>query len=97
MKREPITLDLEGNIVPLEAKGLIYLCKYHYGPPARLEIKKTIYFQSPSECLEAYCNIPNPESQMACQTKSSSFQEELKKLHNRLNNQEYIDTLGDCL
>ena len=95
-----VILDIQGDIIPQGIKGIIYLCKYTHaqeGKEANLEVQNILYFSSPGMALQAYANIPNPESQVAFETKESSFKDELEKLHQKMNNQEWVNQLGNYL
>lgn len=98
-----VILDIQGDIIPEKVKGIIYLCKYtpekphNKGRLAKLEVINIMYFTSAGRALQSYAEIPNPESQVAYETKTSSFKEELEKLHQRMNDQEWVNQLGNYL
>jgi len=79
-----------------DTRGILYLC--HYDPQFRtIEVLRELQFTSEFKALEAYANIPNPESQIA----SGATQEELKKdliqLHRRLNDPDWVRDLENYL
>ena len=91
-----VLLDILGNIIPEETQGILYLCEYNHNQKT-LKVHRAIYFKEPYQALEAFANIPNPESQVAYKTKDKSFGEELKRLHEKMENPEWLRELGDCL
>lgn len=76
--------------------GILYLCEYTHEPPS-IKVVREIQFKSPFEALEAYSNIPNPESQMVSGNTQTKLFKELTSLHNNLNNPEWVKGLVDYL
>lgn len=76
--------------------GILYLCEYTYNP-ASIKVLREIQFESPSLALEAYSNIPNPESQLALGNTQTELFKELDSLHNNLNNPKWVKELAEYL
>ena len=47
-----------------ECRGLVYFCDYNYND-ATLYIIGCVQFESPSQAIMVYSEVPNPESQIA--------------------------------
>jgi len=91
---------ISGNDIHPKALGIVYLCEYTHakkGQPAKLKVVKGIQLGSKADAFNAYSNIPNPESQMACGNTREEFAKELEKLHNLMRDQEWVNGLGDYL
>lgn len=76
--------------------GILYLCEYNYTPPS-IKVVREIQFTSIFEALEAYANIPNPESQMVSGMDQQELFRELESLHKNLNDSEWVKNLADYL
>ena len=85
-----------GKELPIETRGVLYLCHYDYVLP-KLTVVAEVGFLSAFEALEAYANIPNPESQMASGRTQEEFEMELSKLHANMNDPEWVKELADYL
>jgi len=82
--------------IPEDTKGLVYICKYDREKET-LTVIKCLRFKEGFDALNAYANIPNPESEMAQGKTHEEFLIELKKLHARMSNKEYLKNLKDYL
>lgn len=82
--------------IETDTLAILYLCEYSYTPPS-IKVIREIQFKSPFEALEAYSNIPNPESQMASGKDRDKFFSELEILHKNLTNPKWIEELGNYL
>ena len=76
--------------------GILYLCYYDY-ETLTIQVKSEIQFESAFEALQAYANIPNPESQMASGKDKESLEKELTALHKKLNDPTWVAELADYL
>jgi len=76
--------------------GILYLCQYNYNPPS-IKVVREIQFESPFAALEAYANIPNPESQMVSGKTQVELFSQLESLHKNLNNPKWVEELADYL
>jgi hypothetical protein len=70
--------------------AVLYLCKLKKD---KLEVFRCIEFDDSFNALQAYSNIPNPESQMASGKDKKSFERELEILHERMLNPEWVKEL----
>ena len=84
------------NAIPENIRAALYLCRYDKEEKT-IKVVHEILFEEPFDALQAYCNIPNPESQMASGATHEAFKEELKVLHDKLNDEEWVEELADCL
>lgn len=92
---EPLTTK-SGKAIPEDCRGIVYLCDFNRKENT-LKITKELGFYTPGEALEAYANIPNPESQMASGKTFEAFAQELRALHKRMDDPEWIRDLGNYL
>ena len=49
--------------IPQSTRGILYLCKYNYND-STIKVEHEVLFDFAGSALEAYANIPNPESQL---------------------------------
>lgn len=91
-----VNMDILGNIIPEGTQGIVYLCEYNRDKET-LKVHRAIYFNNPSTALEVYSNIPNPESQVAIRTKLKSFEEELRELHQTMEDPKWLSELKEYL
>jgi len=82
--------------IKADTLGILYLCQYSYSPPS-IKVVREIQFTSPFEALEAYANIPNPESQMVSGKNQEELFNNLERLHKNLNDSEWVKNLADYL
>lgn len=87
---------ITGNEIPDACRGLLYLCEYDTYKP-ELKVIGEIAYKSSSDALEGYSNIPNPASQLAIGNSKEEFEMELNRLHDKMNNPEWVRDLGEYL
>jgi len=85
-----------GKEIPESTRGVLYLCKYTYDPPS-IKVKDEGFYLSPFGALDAYSNIPNPESQLATGETYEDLIADLKLLHIRMSDPGWLKDLGDAL
>lgn len=85
-----------GEEIRPETLGILYLCMYNYND-STIKVVREIQFDSPSDALEAYANIHNPESQLAAGATQDKMLQELEQLHKNLNNPEWVKNLAEYL
>ena len=85
-----------GNPIPEDTLGILYLCEYDRGNQT-IKVRGEVTFPSAFDALQAYCNIPNPESQMASGGTKEEFEKDLIILHGKLNDPEWVRELSDCI
>lgn len=76
--------------------GILYLCKYDYTDKT-IEVHGMLQFNNAFTALNAYANIPNPESQMASGKDRESFEKDLQELHAKLRDPEWVVELAEYL
>ena len=77
-------------------RGILYLCKYCHVSKTIL-VAREIQFDNPGDALNAYANIPNPESQIAMGRTELQFLDSLTTVHDNLNNPEWVKELANYL
>jgi len=82
--------------INLDTLGILYLCEYNYTPPS-IKVVREFQFKTPFEALEAYANIPNPESQMVSGKTQIELFTQLESLHKNLNDPEWVEELSNYL
>lgn len=82
--------------IKTDTLGILYLCEYSYSPPS-IKVVREIQFTSSFEALEAYANIPSPESQMVSGRNQEELFNNLERLHKNLNDSEWVKNLADYL
>ena len=85
-----------GSNIPLDIRGVLYLCEYRREVP-ELKVVRIMLFMNASNALEAYANIPNPESQLAIGKTREQLNEKLEKLHKNMRDPKWLKQLGDAL
>lgn len=90
------TTSLLGTPIPEGTRGLLYLCKYNYSDHS-LKVVAEKFFLQPFEALESFANIPNPESQLALETKQESFDDAVTRLHDNMGSPEWRKELSNHL
>jgi len=85
-----------GTEINPRTRGILYICKYNFLNKT-IQVRNEVQFESAFDALEAYANIPNPESQMASGKDKESFERELTQLHNDLNNPKWVESLIEVL
>ena len=85
-----------GQLISDDTLGLLYLCEYNRENQT-IEVRGEVAFDSAFDALQAYCNIPNPESQMASGSTKEAFEKDLTSLHGKLNDPEWVRELSECI
>lgn len=85
-----------GEDIHPDTLGIVYLCKYDFNAPS-IKVTRELQFKTPFEALEAYANIPNPESQMASGKTQEEMLKQLDSLHKNLNDPEWVAKLAEYL
>lgn len=87
---------LLGTILPLSARGVLYLCEYNR-ETLTLKVVREIIYGNSFHALNDFANIRNPESQVAL---GSSYEElclELEKLQTNMLNPDWQKNLINYL
>lgn len=85
-----------GTTIPPEARGVLYLCKYNF-KTYEIKVEREIFFANAVDALQAYANIPNPESQLATGKTYRDLLEEVSKLHANLDSEKWRKELANYL
>ena len=85
-----------GVEIPKEIKGVLYLCEYNYNT-YELKVITEIMFTSIVDSLQAYSNIPNPESQLATGKNHEELIKKLEMLHSKMKTLYWRKQLADYL
>ena len=85
-----------GKEINKETRGILYLCNYNREEQV-ITVLREIQFISAFDALQAFANIPNPESQMASGKDKEAFEKDLSTLHTNLNNPEWVEQLSDYI
>tara|TARA_R110000851_G_scaffold47424_1_gene114998 strand:- start:2280 stop:2573 length:294 start_codon:yes stop_codon:yes gene_type:complete len=85
-----------GTEIPLTTRGILYLCEYNYGKPELIIHDERLY-DSSYEALEAYTNIPNPESQLVTGNTFNELITDLIRLHKDVGNEKWLIELAEYL
>tara|TARA_R110000772_G_scaffold17946_3_gene50129 strand:+ start:220977 stop:221270 length:294 start_codon:yes stop_codon:yes gene_type:complete len=85
-----------GTEIPITARGILYLCQYDYENQT-IEVMAEKITNTPSEALELYCNIPNPESQLVTGATFDELIIDLIRLHKNLDDKKWVVELANYL
>ena len=85
-----------GTEIPEETRGIVYLCKYNYKDKT-IEVVRSLLFGCAFDALNAYANIPNPESQLAMGKDRAEFEKDLNELHANLRDPKWVEELAEYL
>ena len=85
-----------GTDIPTTTRGILYLCKYDY-ITNEIGVLREILFDCGFDALNAYANIPNPESQLVTGKTYDALIAELHILHSNLKDPEWVKELADYL
>lgn len=83
-----------GKNIPIDTKGILYLCKYN---GTSIKVLEEIFFNKEFDALNAYANIPNPESQLMIGKTYGRLVAEVDKCNDNLENPQWIKQLGEYL
>ena len=85
-----------GTEIHESTRGIVYLCMYNYTNKT-ISVVRAIQFDNGFDALNAYANIPNPESQLPSGKDRESFERDLNKLHAKLRDPEWVEELAEYL
>lgn len=88
---------ITGEDIKPETRGILYLCILHQ---TELEAVRAIQFKCSFAALNAYANIPNPESQLVSAGKENTFNhliEENEKLKIKVKDPKWIEMLHEAI
>ena len=85
-----------GQPILPKTRAVLYLCDYNC-VERTMKVCIEIQFEKPFEALQAYANVPNPESQMASGKDKAAFEKELIALHANLNDPIWVAEYSEYL
>jgi len=85
-----------GKEIPLNIRGILYLCNYDR-TNTTIKVVKELMFTEAFTALNAYSNIPNPESQLVIGKDYNELIKRLHKLHANLINKDWLKKLGGTI
>ena len=85
-----------GTKVKEGCKGVLYLCELDYENKT-LKVHHEMFYTSIFGAIEAYANIPNPESQLVTGKTYEDLKEELKRLHKNMQDPEWVEMLIELI
>lgn len=85
-----------GKDIPTNCRGILYLCDLDYQNHT-LAVFSEMLFTSQSSALNAYANIPNPESQVVMGKTFDELIKENEKLKLNIKNKNWIKQLEECV
>jgi hypothetical protein len=89
-------ITILGTEVPETTRGIVYLCKFTTHP-LKLIVLNELFFGSEWLALNAYAEIPNPESQLISGSTYEILIDNLNKLHRSMTNIEWLKELEECI
>ena len=85
---------LMGTEVPITTRGILYLCEIEGDV---LNVKGELITDEAFNALEAYANIPNPESQLVIGKSFDELMIKLNRLHDCMKSPEWVEELRQTL
>jgi hypothetical protein len=83
-----------GEDIPVSTRGILYLCAFNN---LELIVLTEMCFQNAGTALNAYANIPNPESQLVTGKTYDELITELHTLHKNMDDVKWLKELEDYL
>lgn len=85
-----------GTDIPLSTRGIVYLCVYDRNTP-NIVVTGELLSPNAGTALNAYANIPNPESQIVTGKTFDDLIKNLLILHKNMQDKTWLKQLGECL
>lgn len=85
-----------GKDIPTTTRGILYLCELNRKSKT-LTVEREILFDNSLSALNAYANIPNPESQLVTGKTYDELINELNTLHECMKREEWVEDLMECI
>lgn len=87
---------LKGTIIQDLHRGVLYLCELDH-QQKKLKVHSEIIFCCAFQALEAYANIPNPESQLVTGKTKEELEKNLEVLHKNIKDPKWVEDLMECI
>jgi len=94
MEANKMLQTLDGNDVELTTRGILYLCNLTDGG---LQVIKSVQFESAFDALNAYSNIPNPESQLITGKDYNDLIKNMHSLHGMMQKESWLEMLRESI
>ena len=85
-----------GTDIPLTTRGILYLCNFDFRKLTITVFAEKLY-ESAWNALDAYANIPNPESQLVTGKTYDELITKLHKLHEDMKDPIWLENLSNQL
>lgn len=85
-----------GVSISLDVKGIVYLCVFNESD-LTITVVKELFFYTAFQALDAYANIPNPESQLVTGKTYEELCTNLETLHKNMKDKEWLKNLAETL
>jgi len=85
-----------GKDIPLTTRGILYLCNFDFRK-LTITVFAEKLFESAWYALDAYANIPNPESQLVTGKTYDELITKLHKLHEDMKDPVWLENLSNQL
>lgn len=89
-----MTLTRMGIKIPENVRGILYICNL---TEEGLDVCGESFYTSQYEALQAYGNIPNPESQVMTGKTYEELIQEVEEKHKLMDNPEWVHELRNCI
>jgi len=80
--------------IPTDVRGILYLCILK---KTSIEVIKQRMYVNAGNALDAYANIPNPESQLVIGKDYEELIANLEALHKNMKDAKWIEELHNCI
>ena len=94
MEANKMLQTLDGNDVELTTRGILYLCNLS---DSGLQVIKSVQFESAFDALNAYSNIPNPESQLITGKDYDDLIKNMHSLHGMMQKESWLEMLRESI
>ena len=94
MEANRMLQTLDGNDVELTTRGILYLCDLSDNG---LQVIKSVQFESAFDALNAYSNIPNPESQLITGKDYDDLIKNMHSLHGMMQKESWLEMLRESI
>lgn len=84
------------NLILSDTLAVLYLCKYDINSK-KLNVIKELQFHDSYIALQMYANIPNPESQLVTGKTNDELVDNLKRLHENMEDPFWLNNLEESI
>jgi len=94
MELDKLLQTLDGIEVELTTRGILYICELS---DESIEVERSIQFESSFDALNAYSNIPNPESQLITGKTYDELIKNMHTLHGMMKKESWLEMLRESI